>query len=101
MHYSGFSYRAYIIHTRRDVRHDHGLQRVVPDLAGAAEDHHARSRTGTPPDAALVALAGARSRHNTYMSVPLVWAMINRTPRTSRAATWASDETFAYVVFLR
>jgi uncharacterized membrane protein len=30
------------------------------------------------PDAALVAMAGARSRHNTYMSVPLVFAMINQ-----------------------
>ena len=28
-------------------------------------------KEGTAPDAALVALAGARSRHNTYMSVPL------------------------------
>ena len=35
-------------------------------------------KNGTPPDAALVALAGARSRHNTYMSVPLVWTMINQ-----------------------
>jgi uncharacterized membrane protein len=35
-------------------------------------------KAGTPPDAALVAMAGARSRHNTYMSVPLVWAMINQ-----------------------
>jgi uncharacterized membrane protein len=34
-------------------------------------------KAGTPPDAALVALAGARSRHNVYMSVPLVWTMIN------------------------
>ena len=33
---------------------------------------------GTAPDAALVSLAGIRSRHNTYMSVPLVWAMINQ-----------------------
>ena len=32
---------------------------------------------GHGPDAALVALAGTRSRHNTYMSVPLVWGMIN------------------------
>ena len=32
----------------------------------------------TAPDASLVALAGARSRHNTYMSVPLVWAMIDQ-----------------------
>jgi uncharacterized membrane protein len=35
-------------------------------------------KAGTPPDAALVALAGARSRHNVYMSVPLLWMMINQ-----------------------
>jgi uncharacterized membrane protein len=34
-------------------------------------------KEGTPPDPALVALAGARSRHNTYMSVPLVFTMLN------------------------
>ena len=34
-------------------------------------------KDGTPPDAALVALAGARSRHNTYMSVPLLLLMIS------------------------
>lgn len=33
---------------------------------------------GQAPDAAWVATAGTRSRHNTYMSVPLVWAMINQ-----------------------
>ena len=32
---------------------------------------------GTPPDANLVALAGLRSRQNTYMSVPLVFTMIS------------------------
>jgi uncharacterized membrane protein len=36
------------------------------------------TKEGTPADAALVAMAGGRSRHNTYMSVPLVWAMINQ-----------------------
>jgi uncharacterized membrane protein len=35
------------------------------------------TKQGTPPDPALVAMAGARSRHNTYLSVPLIWAMIN------------------------
>ena len=34
-------------------------------------------KAGTPPDAALVAQAGQRSRYNTYMSVPLLWTMIN------------------------
>jgi len=32
---------------------------------------------GTPPDANLVALAGLRSRQNTYMSVPLLFTMIS------------------------
>ena len=35
-------------------------------------------KNGTPPDAAVVALAGSRSRHNTYLSVPLLWTMINQ-----------------------
>jgi len=35
-------------------------------------------KNGTPPDAAVVKLAGLRSRHNTYMSVPLLWAMIGQ-----------------------
>jgi uncharacterized membrane protein len=34
-------------------------------------------KAGTPPDAALVALAGGRSRQNTYMSVPLLMLMIS------------------------
>ena len=33
---------------RRDVRHDHGFQRVVPDLAGPAEDH-SRGQGGRRP----------------------------------------------------
>jgi uncharacterized membrane protein len=32
-------------------------------------------KNGTAPDAALVALAGVRSRHNTYMSAPLLWGI--------------------------
>jgi uncharacterized membrane protein len=34
-------------------------------------------KSGTPADAAIVTMAGARSRHNVYMSVPLLWTMIN------------------------
>lgn len=34
-------------------------------------------KKGEAPDAALVAMAGSRSRHNTYLSLPLLWAMIN------------------------
>jgi uncharacterized membrane protein len=35
-------------------------------------------KNGEAPDAALVKLAGMRSRHNTYMSVPLLWGMIGQ-----------------------
>ena len=34
-------------------------------------------KNGDAPDGNLVALAGLRSKHNTYMSVPLLWTMIN------------------------
>ncbi len=34
-------------------------------------------KTGNPADASLVAMAGTRSKHNTYMSVPLLWMMVN------------------------
>ena len=34
-------------------------------------------KEGNAPDAADVALAGLRSKHNTYMSIPLIWTMIN------------------------
>src|SRR5580765_2917623 len=35
-------------------------------------------KNGEAPDAALVKLAGLRSRHNTYMSLPLLWGMIGQ-----------------------
>jgi uncharacterized membrane protein len=34
-------------------------------------------KDGTAPDAGVVALAGLRSKHNTYMSVPLVFFMVS------------------------
>jgi uncharacterized membrane protein len=34
-------------------------------------------KEGQAPDPAWPALAGSRSRHNTYLSVPLLWTMIN------------------------
>ena len=37
----------------------------------------AATKAGTAPDAAIVALAGLRSKHNTYMSVPLVLMMVS------------------------
>ncbi|HEX6739006.1 MAG TPA: urate hydroxylase PuuD, partial [Vicinamibacteria bacterium] len=54
-------------------------------------------KNGTAPDAALVSLAGTRSRHNVYMSVPLLWAMINQHTVT---VTFGLPARYAFVVFL-
>jgi uncharacterized membrane protein len=53
-------------------------------------------RDGQAPEAALVAMAGQRSRHNTYMSVPLVWAMIN----SHTAVPYASSPVYLFVIIL-
>ena len=34
-------------------------------------------KDGEAPDSDLLALAGLRSKHNTYLSLPLIWTMIN------------------------
>jgi uncharacterized membrane protein len=76
MHYFGFSYRAYNIHLAAlfgTIMAFNVWYRIWP----AQQKIIMAVKAGTPPDAALVALAGARSRHNTYMSVPLVWGMMN------------------------
>jgi len=35
-------------------------------------------KNGEAPPAELMALAGMRSKHNTYLSLPLIWTMINQ-----------------------
>jgi uncharacterized membrane protein len=52
------------------------------------------TKEGTPPDAALVALAGTRSKHNTYMSVPLIFTMMNA------HAPWAASPLIVAAVVL-
>jgi len=50
---------------------------------------------GSAPDAALVALAGTRSKHNTYMSVPLVFLMLSQ-----HSLGWASNPLILTLVVL-
>lgn len=71
-----FSYRGYIVHTGAmfgTIMAFNVWFRIWP----AQKKIIAATKKGEAPDAALVALAGSRSRHNTYLSLPLVWAMIN------------------------
>src|SRR5262245_28679127 len=72
---TGFTYRAYVIHTGAmfgTIMAANVWMRIWP----AQRKIITATKEGTAPDPALVALAGARSRHNTYLSVPLLWAMI-------------------------
>jgi uncharacterized membrane protein len=72
----GFSYRAYVIHTGALLGTTMAFNvwmRIWPSQRKIIT----ATKQGQPPDAAVVALAGTRSRHNTYMSVPLVWTMID------------------------
>jgi uncharacterized membrane protein len=72
-----FSYRGVLIHTGAlfgTVMAFNVWFRIWPSqqkIIRAVKD-------GVAPDAAIVKLAGSRSRHNTYMSVPLVWAMLGQ-----------------------
>jgi uncharacterized membrane protein len=73
---AGFGYRAYVIHTGAmfgTIMAFNVWMRIWP----AQRQIIAATKQGQAPDPALVALSGARSRHNTYLSVPLIWTMIN------------------------
>jgi uncharacterized membrane protein len=73
---AGFGYRAYVIHTGTlfgTIMALNVWMRIWP----AQRQIITAIKQGQAPDASLVAQAGARSRHNTYLSVPLVWMMID------------------------
>ena len=73
---AGFGYRAYVIHLGAlfgTLMAANVWMRIWP----AQKEIITAIRDGQAPPADRVALAGQRSRHNVYMSIPLVWAMIN------------------------
>ncbi|HJL78378.1 MAG TPA: urate hydroxylase PuuD [Candidatus Marinimicrobia bacterium] len=73
---AGLDYRAFNIHLGAmfgSIMAFNVWYRIWP----AQQKIIAAIRDGEAPDGDLVALAGLRSKHNTYMSVPLLWTMIN------------------------
>jgi uncharacterized membrane protein len=73
--FAGYGYRAYQIHLGAmfgTIMIMNVWMRIWPSQRKMLK----AMKEGTTPDAALAALAGQRSRHNVYMSVPLVWTMI-------------------------
>jgi uncharacterized membrane protein len=66
------------------------FMRIVPNQRRII----AAVKNGEKPDPAWVAMAGTRSKHNTYMSVPLVFTMLGQ------HATWAASYAFALPVLV-
>ena len=94
---AGFSYRGYVIHTGAmfgTIMAFNVWFRIWP-----AQQKIIRAvRAGEAPDAAVVGLAGMRSRHNTYLSVPLVWTMINSHTASTQFGSWGWLGLFAMIL---
>ncbi len=90
---AGFSFRGYAIHLGAmfgSIMAFNVWFRIWP-----AQDKIIRAiKEGAAPDPELSALAATRSKHNTYMSVPLVFMMI------SQHATWAAHPIYLCLVVL-
>ncbi len=83
MRLAGFSYRGYAIHLGAmfgTIMAFNVWFRIWP----AQQQIITGTKNGTAVDPTVAALAGTRSKHNTFMSVPLVFMMI------SQHATWAA-----------
>ena len=76
-HYGQFSYRAYNIHIGTMFGTMMAFNvwfRIWP----AQQKIITAVKNGEAPESGLVALAGLRSKHNTYLSLPLIWTIINQ-----------------------
>jgi iron-sulfur cluster assembly accessory protein len=83
----GYSYRAYVIHAGAmfgTIMAANVWMRIYPSQKKIIN----AIKSGAAPDPDLVALAGTRSRHNTFLSVPLVWTMINAHTTVPGADSW-------------
>ena len=95
IHWAGFSYRGYVIHVGAlfgTIMAANVWMRIWPLQRRIIT----AVKGGTAPDPAWPALAGSRSKHNVYMSVPLMRAMINsHTP-----VPFASSPIYLFVIIL-
>jgi uncharacterized membrane protein len=97
---AGFSYRGVLIHTGSmfgTIMAFNVWYRIWPAqqtiIKGVKGD-------GPAADPALVALAGTRSRHNVYMSVPLLWAMIDSHTQAFAGGRLGIPGGYSFIVFL-
>jgi uncharacterized membrane protein len=88
--YASWGYRGYVIHTGSlfgTIMAFNVWYRIWP----AQQVIIPAIKAGEAPDPALAALAGMRSRHNTFLSVPLVWAMLD-----GHTATVGADSRYIF-----
>lgn len=74
--WAGFSYRGYVIHLGTmfgTIMAFNVWFRIWPSQRQIIT----AVKNGQAPDPNVVALAGLRSRHNTFLSIPLIWTMFN------------------------
>ena len=89
--WAGFSYRAINIHLGALFGTNMAFNvwfRIWP----AQQKIITAIKNGEAPDGGLLALAGLRSKHNTYMSVPLIWTMHNQHHVTAPTALGIPSE---------
>jgi uncharacterized membrane protein len=95
----GFSYRAFNIHLGAmfgSMMAFNVWYRIWP----AQQKIITAIKEGNAPDGALAALAGSRSKHNTYMSLPLFWAMINQHTVVFSGGNFGIPTEYSFVVLL-
>lgn len=93
---AGFGYRGSVIHVGAlfgTIMAANVWMRIWP----AQRRIITATRDGEAPDPADPAMAGRRSKHNTYLSVPLVWAMLNQHTITA-GGSWAGLITLLLAV---
>jgi uncharacterized membrane protein len=96
-HAAGFTYRGYNIHVGTLLGTTMAFNvwfRIWP----SQQKIITAVKAGEAPDAALVTLAGGRSRHNTYMSVPMLWTMINQHTAGTAFSSWGYLGLFAVIL---
>jgi uncharacterized membrane protein len=87
-HFGGFGFRGTAIHLGSmfgTIMAANVWMRIWP----AQQKIITATKNGEKPDPALAGMAGLRSKHNTYMSVPLIFTML------AQHATWAASYEWA------
>jgi uncharacterized membrane protein len=97
VYWAGFSYRGYVIHVGAMFGTIMAYN-VWVKIWPAQQKIIAAVKAGEAPDAALLALAGSRSRHNTYLAVPLLWAMINQHTAVTAFSSWGYVGFFVIIL---